>query len=244
MNGAPTDLPTLETQARLASIGMLAAGMAHEVANPLGFVKSNVEYILRRVMALEERADPALSADLREIREVLDETLDGVRRLVDITAELRLVSRASGDPRPCDVERSLERALLLTHNLIKYKARVVREYRHPAEVLADEGRLTQVFVNLLANAAQAIEGGGTITVETRQRDGQIEASVTDTGCGIPPEQMACLFQPFFTTKPPGSGTGLGLWMVRRTVEMYGGRVEVESEVGRGSTFRVILPAAN
>lgn len=238
------DLRTLETQERLAILGMLAAGIAHEISNPLGFVKSNTEYVRQRVADLAGRTEPAMAAGLAEVRDVLDETLDGVRRLVAITAELRLVSRSGGDSRPCDVESVLERALLLAHNLVKYRARVVREFGHPPEVLADEGRLTQVFVNLLANAAQAIEGEGVITVATRHEEGRVEASVRDTGCGIPPDRMGRLFQPFFTTKPPGVGTGLGLWMVRRTVESFGGVVEVESEVGRGATFRVVLPAAN
>ncbi len=238
------DLQTLETQGRLAGLGMLAAGIAHEMSNPLGFVKSNVEYARQRVVDLAARAGPEVSAEIAEVRGVLDETLDGVRRLVAITSELRLVSRSGGEARPCDVESAIERALLLVHNLVKYRARVVREFGHPPEVLADEGRLTQVFVNLLANAAQAIEGEGVITVATRHEDGRVEASVTDTGCGIPPDRMDRLFQPFFTTKPPGVGTGLGLWLVRRTIESFGGGVEVASEVGRGSTFRVILPAAS
>lgn len=240
----PADLRTIETQGRLASLGMLAAGIAHEVSNPLGFVKSNIEYVRQRVADLDRHADPAVCEGLREVRDVLDETLDGVRRLVAITAELRLVSRSGGESRPCDVEQTLDRALLLAHNLVKYRARVVRQFGHPPEVLADEGRLTQVFVNLLANAAQAIEGEGVITVATRHEDGRVEASVTDTGCGIPPDRMGRLFQPFFTTKPPGVGTGLGLWMVKRTVESFGGVVEVESEVGRGTTFRVVLPAVH
>ncbi len=235
---------TIETQGRLASLGMLAAGIAHEMSNPLGFVKSNIEYVRQRVADLGRHADPGVGEGLQEVGGVLDETLDGVRRLVAITAELRLVSRSGGDPRPCDVEQALERALLLVHNLVKYRARVVREFGHPPEVLADEGRLTQVFVNLLANAAQAIEGQGVITVATRYADGRVETSVTDTGCGIPPDRMGRLFQPFFTTKPPGVGTGLGLWMVRRTVESFGGVVEVESEVGRGTTFRVVLPTVD
>ncbi len=240
---APADDQTLETQGRLAGLGLLAAGVAHEMANPLGFVKSNTEYVRQRLAEMERRVDPAVGEALREVRGVVDETLDGIRRLVAITSELRLVARAAGDVRPCDVESALERALLLSHNLLKYRARVVREYGHPPEVVADEGRLTQVFVNLLANAAQAIEREGVVTVATGQRDGWTVSSISDTGCGIPPERMTRLFQPFFTTKPPGVGTGLGLWMVRRTIESFGGSVEVESQVGRGTTFRVVLPQA-
>ncbi len=238
------DDATLETQARLASLGMLAAGIAHEMSNPLGFVKSNVEYVRQKLAGLLPLAGPDLSAGLAEVCGVLDETLDGVRRLVAITAELRLVARQGGEVRPCDVEGILERALLLTHNVVKYRARVVRDYGHPPEVLAEEGRLTQVFVNLLANAAQAIEKDGVITVATRQEGARVVASVSDTGCGIPRDLMDRLFQPFFTTKPPGVGTGLGLWIVKRTVESFGGVVEVRSEPGRGSTFRVALPAAD
>ena len=233
----------VETQARLSELGTLAAGIAHELSNPLGFVKSNTEFIQQRLLQAAQRTGPEFASTLAEVQEVLSETLDGIRRMVAITAELRLVARSAGPPQPVDVERAIEGALLLTHNLLKYKAQVIREYVHPRPVLAEEGRLTQVFINLLANAAHAIEKSGVITVTTAEQDAHVVASVTDTGCGIPREAMNRLFEPFFTTKPPGVGTGLGLWLVRETVQAFGGRVEIASEVGRGTTVRVILPAA-
>lgn len=231
----------LESYGRLLSLGMLAAGVAHEMANPLGFVKSNVEYLQKLLSELLTKADPRVRSTLEEARAVLDETMDGVRRLVAITSELRFVSRARNEVRPCDIEQVLERAILLTHNITKYKADIERRYSHPPEVLADEGRLTQVFVNLLANAAQAIEGRGIITVSTGERDGFVEASVKDTGSGIPSEAMEKIFQAFYTTKPAGVGTGLGLWLANRVVTDFGGRIEVQSELGKGSVFRVLLP---
>ncbi|NOZ02301.1 MAG: hypothetical protein GXP54_10490 [Deltaproteobacteria bacterium] len=157
----PPDRDVLETQARLAGLGVLAAGVAHELANPLGFLKSNTDFVLARLSRLIGKSgdlmDPEARGTLDEIRQILSENVDGIRRLTAISSELRLVSRSSGQTRPCDVEEVLERALLLTHNLLKYKADVIKGFEHPPAVMADEGKLTQVFVNLLANAAQAID---------------------------------------------------------------------------------------
>ncbi|MEM2126431.1 MAG: ATP-binding protein, partial [Candidatus Methanosuratincola sp.] len=108
-------------------------------------------------------------------------------------------------------------------------------------IQADPAQLQQVFVNLLNNAAEAIEGPGTITITTRARNGQVEISIADTGCGIPEEHMDKLFTPFFTTKPPGKGTGLGLSIVYGIVKMHRGQISVQSEVGKGTTFTITLP---
>lgn len=231
----------LETQARLSALGMLVSGIAHEIANPIGFIKSNLQYALERInKAIGEEGRDGL---LQEIAGILAESLEGIQRVTEITNEVRRVARARSEVAPVDVEEAMEKALLLVHNTLKYKANVVKSYNHPPPVVAEEGPLVQVFVNLLVNAAQAIPERGEITVETRLRDDYVEVSVKDTGCGIPKEVRAHLFEPFFTTKPPGVGTGLGLWMVRRIVEPLGGHIEVESEGGKGATFRVLLPKA-
>lgn len=238
------DQDVLETQARLAGLGVLAAGIAHELANPLGYLKSNTDFVLARLAQLigGSQGDSKGGREvLEEIRGILQENVDGIRRMTAISSELRLVSRSTGETRPCDVEEVLERAFLLTHNLLKYKAEVVREFGHPPAVTADEGRLTQVFVNLLANAAQAIEDRGEVRVRTDSVDGMTIIEVIDDGCGIPEGNLPNLFQPFFTTKPPGVGTGLGLWMVRKLVEEFGGVIEACSEGGTGATFTVRLP---
>jgi len=241
------DSEVIETQARLAGLGVLAAGIAHELSNPLGYVKSNTDYVLMRLRQILDQtgdgSNPEMGKALDEIREVLEENVDGIKRMTAISSELRLVSRTSCDTRPCDVEEALDRALLLTHNLLKYKAEVSRDFRHPGEVVADEGRLTQVFVNLLANAAQAIEDRGEVRIETDGSNGDTVVAIHDTGCGIPAGDLTRLFEPFFTTKPAGEGTGLGLWMVKKIVEESGGNVDVDSEVGRGTTFTIRFPNA-
>lgn len=245
-----SDLPDpelLETQARLAGLGVLAAGIAHELSNPLGFLKSNTDFVLARLKQLTanlgDDGAPEVRKSLQEFIDILGENVDGIRRMTAISSELRLVARSMSEARPCDLEVALERALLLTHNLLKYKAEVVREFAHPPAVLADEGRLAQVFVNLLANAAQAIEDRGQVTIRTRLDGRFVEVAIEDTGCGIAPGNLERIFKPFFTTKPAGVGTGLGLWMVRKHVEEFGGAIAAESEEGGGTTFTVRFPVS-
>ncbi|MBL6974948.1 MAG: hypothetical protein ISR64_04385 [Deltaproteobacteria bacterium] len=241
----PLDHELLETQARLAGLGVLAAGIAHELSNPLGFLKSNTDFVLARLKQLVgnlgDDLAPEVRQSLQEFADILGENVDGIRRMTAISSELRLVARSMSEARPCDVEEALDRALVLTHNLLKYKAEVERDFSHPPAVLADEGRLAQVFVNLLGNAAQAIEDRGRVTIRTRQQDQVIEVAIADTGCGIAHGNLERIFKPFFTTKPAGVGTGLGLWMVRKHVEEIGGTIDVASEEGVGTTFTVRLP---
>ncbi|MBM4396917.1 MAG: hypothetical protein FJ087_14665 [Deltaproteobacteria bacterium] len=242
---SPADADRLEAQARLASLGMIAAGVAHELSNPLGYVQSNNQFLRTLVdEVLAGGCDPAKArAALEEARGILAENADGIRRMVGITSELRRVARAPAEPKPCDLEEAIDRAVTLAHNALKYKATVVKEYGHPGEVMADEGRLAQVFVNLLVNAAQAIPERGEVRLGTSADGGFAVATCADTGGGMAPDVLARLWDPFFTTKPAGVGTGLGLWIVRRFVEGAGGRVEVQSEVGRGTTFSIRLPLA-
>jgi len=241
------DPQLLETQARLTSLGLLAAGVAHELSNPLGYVKSNTDHVLGLLRDLDARVRAGAPADdvaraIDEARAVLAENVDGVARMVAITSELRRMSRAPGDAKPCDVEDVLRRALVLTNNALKYKADVRTDLGHPPEVMVDEGRLAQVFVNLLANAAQAIEGRGEVRVATCADAGFTVVEISDTGSGITPERMARLFEPFFTTKAAGVGTGLGLWIVRRIVAEAGGSVDCRSVPGEGTTVTIRLPS--
>jgi PAS domain S-box-containing protein len=226
---------------RMATVGVLAAGVAHEINNPLTYVRLH----LGRLISLE-RAQ-ALSPERSHRLEMLGECLDGVHRVEKIVGELQRMARA-GEPgvTPVDVCGVLESAILVAAHTLRHRAEVVRHFEPVPPVLADEGRLGQVFLNLLINAAQAIpEGAGhlnQITVTTRVIDGRVVIEVADTGTGIPPEQLARIFDPFFTTKPPDVGTGLGLPIARDIVQHLGGEISVESTLGRGSTFRVALPA--
>ena len=250
---------------KLASIGQLAAGVAHEVNNPIGFVNSNLctlkKYVadLLELNAAYERLEPELSAidgeqikalkariDLPFVREdmpaLIAESIDGTSRVRRIVQDLRDFSRA-GDSEwhTVDVHAGLESTLNVVWNEIKYKAEVERDYGDLPEIDCLPSQLNQVFLNLLVNAAQAIEQRGTITLRTRRDGDHVAISVCDTGSGIPPELMDRIFDPFFTTKPVGKGTGLGLSVTYGIVEKHGGRIEVDSVPGQGSTFTIRLP---
>jgi PAS domain S-box-containing protein len=235
----------LRVSERMASMGALAAGVAHEINNPLAFVLNNVTYVERLLTAPGATALPA--GDVEELHRALQETREGVLRMRDIVRDLRLFSRVDdAGPRWVDLEKVLTSAALLAGGEARERARLVRVTGPAPRVYGPEGRLLQVFVNLLVNAAQALPEGQAERHEIRLRtgtdaSGRALVEVSDTGCGIPPEVMPRLFEPFFTTKPVGQGTGLGLSICHGIVSALGGRIEVESEVGRGSTFRVLLP---
>jgi signal transduction histidine kinase len=234
----------LETQARLSSLGLLAAGTAHELANPLSVVKSGLEYLdkgLERV-----RADKGLSKEAREelteCHNIVAEMKEAVQRMLSITAELRLAVRQDSKTTECDVRDVVEKALLLTHNILKYKAKVEKQFKHSSLVFGDESRLLQVFINLLTNSAQAIAESGIVRIESDENEGFVVVKVADNGSGIKEEHMKKLFEPFFTTKPKGEGTGLGLFLVKKIVESYGGDIQIESKVGKGTVAQVRLRA--
>jgi len=252
---------------KLASIGQLAAGVAHEINNPVGYVNSNVttmrgylDGMFRLIRAYEE-AEAALAADSaaldavarvkREVkldylkddaRSLLDECGEGLERVKRIVQDLRDFAHAGeGEWEWADLHKGLDSTLNIVHNEVKYKAEVVRQYGDLPRVECLPGQVNQVFMNLLVNAAQAIEAHGTITVRTGARGDEVWVEVADTGAGIPEANLAHLFDPFFTTKPVGHGTGLGLSLSYGIVDRHRGRIEVDSRVGEGTTFRVTLP---
>jgi PAS domain S-box-containing protein len=243
-------LAQLQVAGRMASVGTLAAGVAHEINNPLAYVVGNVEYVIEKLEALErDRGErpggpQAIAADCVK---VLREAQEGAERVRLIVRDLKLFSRPDEEQRtPVSLPRVIEAALNLAEADIRYRARLERKLAQVPPVFANEARLSQVFLNLLVNAAQAIPEGDPdrhrITVETRVGPGgRVVAEVRDTGLGIRPEIRARIFDPFFTTKAVGGGTGLGLTICHGIVSALGGSIEVESEVGRGSTFRVSLP---
>ncbi|MCY1081418.1 response regulator [Archangium lansingense] len=231
---------------RMASLGTLAAGIAHEINNPLAFTVANLSHLETDV--LPRLTLPAGEQD--EMRKLVADSQLGATRVRDIVRQLKMFSRAEEHvrPEPVEVNRVLESAISMASNEIKHRARLVRDYTGQLMAEAHEGRLGQVLLNLLVNAAQAIpEGnveGNEIRILTRTHAEGLAIEVRDTGSGISAENLARLFEPFFTTKPVGVGTGLGLPICQDIVTSFGGRMEVESEVGKGSTFRVILRAAN
>jgi PAS domain S-box-containing protein len=232
---------------RLAALGTLAAGIAHELNNPLTFVLSNVEHVAGSLRRLRDAPPDPDRWD--EAAQALDDALEGAERMRVILRDLRTLARPDDHGEgAAEVGALLEYAATLASNEIRPRARLVWDVGDVPPVRGGEGRLGQVFVNLLVNAAHATpEGnpaGHVIKLSARCRpDGKVEIAVQDSGAGIPAENLAKVFDPFFTTKPVGLGTGLGLWVCRSIVTAAGGSLEVESDVGRGTTFRVILPAA-
>lgn len=252
---------------KLASIGQLAAGIAHEINNPVGYVKSNLttlsEYVTQtfdaltayqKIIVATENSDLQgefskieKDFDLEFIRgdvvHLLNESLEGIERVRRIVADMKEFSHIdSTDWQPSDLHKGLDSTLNIVHNELKYKATIIKEYGSLPEVECIASKLNQVFMNLLVNAAHAIEDRGTIWIRTGIADDDwVWVEVEDTGKGIPPENVSRLFEPFFTTKPVGKGTGLGLSVSYGIVEQHGGKIDVRSEVGKGSVFRVWLP---
>ena len=245
-----------EAALRLASIGTMAAGMAHEINNPLAYVIGNLEWVAqqvrRRCAADGERgAGAPPGSPLEPIEQALAETVEGAERIRDVVKDLKLFARAAdGASRnePADVVRALRGAVTLAQHEIRHRARLVQEYQELPPVAGSEHRLGQVFLNLILNAAQAIPEGhlaeNLVRVAARRgAEDEVLVEVEDTGCGMSPQVLARIFDPFFTTKPVGFGTGLGLSICHGIVTSAGGRIDVSSRPERGSLFRVRLPVA-
>jgi two-component system NtrC family sensor kinase len=253
-------------QEKMASIGQLAAGVAHEINNPMGFVTSNLgslgkylarleEFLVRQSEVVARCAASVEGSELAELRKALKvdfilhdasslirESLDGAARVRTIVQNLKSFSRVD-QAQECsaDINRCLEDTINIVWNELKYKCEVKKEYGDLPPTYCFPQQLNQVFMNLLVNAAQAIAERGTITIRTWQEGDEIRVAVGDSGCGIPPENLSRLFEPFFTTKEVGKGTGLGLSITYDIVKKHGGRIEVASEPGKGATFTVCLP---
>jgi signal transduction histidine kinase len=250
---------------KMASVGQLVAGVAHELNNPIGFVYSNVstlEDFVRRLRAMLDayrglplpEAERARAAEQWETLKIdyalryLDSMIQGIRegaeRARKIVRDLRVFARSDDDVwQPVDLHEELESSLTLLNHLIKDRVAVHRKFGTLPSVECVRSQIDQVFLNLLANAAQAISGSGEITVETRQENGSAVISITDTGHGIPPDVIGRVFDPFFTTKPVGEGTGLGLSISYEIVKKHRGEILAASTPGQGATFTVRIPVA-
>ncbi|MCY1040687.1 PAS domain S-box protein [Corallococcus sp. bb12-1] len=234
---------------RLASVGTLAAGIAHEINNPLAFVLSNLAFLSDE---FRHHLTPAPSRGVRppnvtEWQEVLGEACEGAERVRQIVRQLKTFSRPDEERvSPVDVHAVLDSVVMMAANEIRHRARLRRDYGTVPLVMANEGRLCQVFLNLVVNAAQAIPEGAAheheVVLSSRVQGDRVVVEVRDTGSGIAPEVMGRIFDPFFTTKPVGVGTGLGLSICHGIISGLGGDISVDSSVGHGSTFRVVLPA--
>ncbi len=231
---------------RLVSVGTLAAGVAHEINNPLAYVIANLQYALPGLRKLAAELPPGR---LHELEAALAAVCEGAERIRHTAGDLKTFSRIDGSRFGCvDVHRILDSSARMAHTEIRYRARLVKDYGATPLLRANDGRLGQVFLNLIVNAAHAIEEGAPDRNEIRLRTGtdaagRVVVEVRDTGAGIPPENLRRIFDPFFTTKPIGIGTGLGLFICKNIVCGLGGELTVQSEAGRGSVFRVALPPA-
>jgi PAS domain S-box-containing protein len=228
---------------RLATVGTLAAGVAHEINNPLSSVISNLEFLIE---GLRSPSQPVPPRPPQELAAAAGEALQGANRVCRIVHDLMAFSRPHEQPGPVDVERVLDLSVNMAATQTRYRARVVKDYGRVPPANGDAWRLGQVFLNLLVNAAQAVPAGHPeeheIRVSTRLAGDRIAISVRDNGMGMTPEVRRRIFEPFFTTRPVGAGMGLGLSTSLAVVRGLGGDIEVESEPGRGSVFTVTLPA--
>jgi signal transduction histidine kinase len=262
-------LQRLQTQtvqnAKMASLGRLAAGVAHELNNPVGFVLGNLELLeedlakLFRLLNYYETATVGaeVTAAASEIKEeiryqtmvseldsMIADCRDGATRIRDIVQNLRTFSRLDeAEFKEVDIHEGIDSTIrMLSRYFGSGNITLVRDYGTVPNIEGFSGQLNQVWMNLLANAAHALGAdGGEIKVVTRAIDDVVEVLISDTGCGISPEHLEDIFDPFFTTKPVGEGTGLGLSISFSIVERHGGRIEVSTKIGEGTTFKVSLP---
>jgi len=229
---------------RMASLGTLAAGIAHEINNPLAYIAGNLEAMAETLAATRSRPS---ETECIELSAAINDARDGAERVRNIVKGLRSFSRSEDEKRiPVVLADVIEAAIRLTGNELRHRAQLVRELGPVPRVVADDGRLTQVFINLLVNAAHAIPEGHSddnrITVRTRTDDrGRAVVEVADTGKGMAPEVSARVFDPFFTTKDIGEGTGLGLSICHGIISGLGGQISIDSTAGHGTLVRVVLP---
>ncbi|UCG61116.1 MAG: PAS domain S-box protein [Candidatus Zixiibacteriota bacterium] len=238
---------------KMAALGNLVAGIAHEINTPLGALNSNNDVFIRLVARLkaaldelkgcdELRDNPELETIFENIEKLNDVSRTAADRIVNIVSSLRKFARLDRSEKDTvDIHEGLETTLTLAQHELKNRVEVIREYGDIPMIDCYPNQLNQAFLNLLVNASQAIEGQGKIWIRTLQKDNNVIVEIRDSGRGIPPENLSKVFDPGFTTKGSGVGTGLGLSIVHQIIQDHGGNIELESELNKGTTFRVILP---
>jgi len=251
---------------KMAAIGQLSAGIAHEINNPIGFVNSNLnalnQYVtqLFQLLAAYEsiiasHPDPLATTKMRTLQaennlnfllsdtpQLIEESLEGLMRVRAIIQDLKSFSHLDNEIwEQADIHKCLDSTLNIIWNEVKYNCSIIKQYGELPKLYCLPAQLNQVFMNLLINAAQAITDKGEITITTGCNANEAWISISDTGQGISAEHLSRLFDPFFTTKPVGKGTGLGLSISQSIVQKHAGRIEVESELGKGTCFRIFLP---
>jgi signal transduction histidine kinase len=237
----------LLTSGRMAAVGELAAGIAHELNNPIAYVRANLSVLREHLQTVckelgPDRLSPELAPVLAEAEEIVDESLEGLDRSAAIVRDVRDFSHAGGDVRRrADLADLVDQSTRVARLQLPSGAEVERSLADLPLIPCEPQRIKQVFLNLLVNAAQAVEEGGRIRVSGTVRDEGVELVFADDGCGIPEADLERVFDPFFTTKPVGVGTGLGLAIAYRIVEEHGGHITAEPGAGAGTRFRVWLP---
>ncbi len=249
---------------KMASLGQLAAGVAHELNNPAGFIYGNMDLLKNEIAGLQEllaaydqlELSPESARLIDPLKQRLDyarlindlnsivvDCLEGAERIRDVVQNLRLFSRLDeSDLQQVDLHEGIDSTLrLLSQYYSSGRLRLRRDYGELPRVSCHAAQLNQVWMNILANAAQAIEGNGEVWITTRLEDNLAVIAIRDSGCGIPPELQARIFDPFFTTKPVGEGTGLGLSISYGIIERHGGTIKVHCQPGEGATFTVQIP---
>lgn len=256
-------------QEKLASVGQLAAGVAHEINNPMGFITSNLNTLskyLGKIRGCDEELQQLLEnsiskeqfAEIDQLRrkakldlvfedipELLEESLDGANRVREIVQNLKTFSRIDeAETKNANLNDCLDTTLKIAWNEIKYKATVEKDYGELPELKCYPQQLNQVFMNILVNAAHAIEESGVIKIRTWEETDVVFVAITDSGCGMSSETLQHIFEPFYTTKDVGKGTGLGMSIAWDIVQKHGGEIIVDSAVGTGTTFTLRFPLTN
>ncbi|HEX8822669.1 MAG TPA: ATP-binding protein [Archangium sp.] len=231
---------------KLEALGRMSAGLAHEVNNPLSYVLSNLRHVqmgLEKLLCTQEA-----QREGEDLREACRDAVFGAERIARIVQDVRLFARLDEPAKePVDVREVVEHAVSLAGTTLRPGIRVVRDFQEIPRVLGNDVGLGQVFLNLIVNAAHALEGRSEPCIRlglARCADGRVAVEVQDNGCGISPEHLGRLFEPFFTTKPVGMGTGLGLSICHGIVTRLGGDITVDTVSGQGTTFRVLLTPAS
>jgi signal transduction histidine kinase len=241
-------LRRLEEAERFAALGRLAASVGHEINNPLAYVSMNVDLAVAHLEQFAAKSDSAAPTGLADLPALFRESRIGLDRIRDVVKDLQRLSRQAEVKRQSvSLNELLDESLAMARNQVEHRAHVRKRYGEIDSVVGDRSALGQVLLNLILNATQALPEGradsNEVTLRTYMRGATVIVEVGDTGAGIPPQVLPHIFDPFFTTKPIGEGTGLGLAVSCRIVADHGGQIDVESNVGRGSVFRVSLPTA-